>query len=324
MKAQSKPRFDVTTFGEGQLRYSVPAGERIENAKQFEVHAVCTCANVTSLLARLGWQCGWISALPNTPMGRRVINGFRKSGLDTSAVIWSDNHRLATYYVEYAVPPRTTQVYYDRADTCFSHINSENINWEYLFDTQLIHLSGLPIPIAPTILEITEKTIQQAKEKNILVSFDINYRQRLWSPEQAKKTLIPIIKDIDILFCSRGDAIKVFGCSGTPEEIIKQLGLLTKAKYIVVSLSLDGLIGWDRKNFYQQKAREVIILDRIGAGDAMVGGVLHGILKDDFQKSIAYGATTAALALSQYGDQVITSNTELENLLLENKADIIR
>ena len=100
------PRFDVTTLGEGQLRYSVSPGQRLEVATQLDVHVACTEANVSSLLARLGWRCGWISGLPSTPLGRRVANEFRLSGLDMSAMVWSNSGRLATYYVEYAVPPR--------------------------------------------------------------------------------------------------------------------------------------------------------------------------------------------------------------------------
>ena len=123
------PRFDVTTLGEGQLRYSVPPGQRLEVATQLDVHVACTEANVSSLLARLGWRCGWISGLPSTPLGRRVANEFRLSGLDMSAMIWSDSGRLATYYVEYAVPPRATQVYYDRANTVFTNLTVEQVDW---------------------------------------------------------------------------------------------------------------------------------------------------------------------------------------------------
>jgi len=103
-----------------------------------------------------------------------------------------------------------------------------------------------------------------------------------------------------------------------------RLGELTGARYVVSSLSSDGLIGWDRKEFYRQPAREVTILDRIGAGDAMVGGVLHGWLQNDFAKALRYGALTAALALSQYGDQVITTRAEVEALLDQTSGDIVR
>lgn len=69
---------------------------------------------------------------------------------------------------------------------------------------------------------------------------------------------------------------------------------------------------------------EVVILDRIGAGDAMVGGVLHGWLKGDFARGIRYGAVTAALALSQHGDLVVTTPAELETLVESSSPDIFR
>lgn len=318
------PRFDVTTLGEGQLRYSVPPGQRLEVATQLDVHIACTEANVSSLLARLGWRCGWISGLPSTPLGRRVANEFRLSGLDMSAMVWSDSGRLATYYVEYAVPPRATQVYYDRANTVFTNLTVEQIDWEYLLDTRLLHISGLTVPLSPSIREILIEAVRRAKAAGVPVSFDMNYRRRVWTPQEARETVLPILRDVAVLFCGRSDARQVFGIEGEPQEIVLQLGDLTGAGHIVTSLSGDGLIGWDRQAFHRQPAREVVILDRIGAGDAMVGGVLHGWLQGDFAKGLRYGALTAALALSQYGDQVITTSEELEALLESSSTDIFR
>jgi 2-dehydro-3-deoxygluconokinase len=318
------PRFDVTTIGEGQLRYSVPPGQRLEVAAQLDVRVACTEANVASLLARLGWRCGWISGMPDTPLGRRVANEFRLSGLDLSAIVWSDSGRLATYYVEYAVPPRATQVYYDRANTVFTSLTVDQIDWDYLLDTRLVHISGLTVPLSPTIREILLEAVRRANAVGVPVSFDMNYRRRVWTPEEARATVLPILPHVAVLFCGRSDARQVFGIEGKPEEIVLQLGDLTGAGHIVTSLSGDGLIGWDRREFYRQPAREVTILDRIGAGDAMVGGVLHGWLQGDFAKGLRYGALTAALALSQYGDQVITTSEELEALLDTSSPDIFR
>ncbi len=320
------PRFDVTTIGEGQLRYSVAAGYRLEQADHFDLHAVGTEANVTGLLARLGWRAGWISALPNSPLGRRVANQFRLAGLDLSAVSWCEGRRLATYYVEYAVPPRPTQVYFDRADTCFTNMTVADVDWDYLLDARLVHLSGLTLPLSPSVHEILQVAVTRARTAGVPVSFDMNYRRRLWPPEEARETALHMFHDVDILFCSRGDARQVFGIEGAPAEIVRQLAEMSGAAHIVVSLSSDGLIGWERSTgaFILQPAREVVILDRIGAGDAMVGGVLHGWLQGDFAKGLRYGALTAALALSQYGDQVITTAQELESLLDTNSLDIIR
>ncbi len=318
------PRFDVTTIGEGQLRYSVPAGTRLEEADRFDVHVAGTEANVTGLLARLGWQCGWVSALPRTPMGRRVYNRFFQSGLDLSAVRWSDSGRLATYYVEYAEPPRSTQVYYDRADTCFTHMQSEDVDWDYLLDTHLLHLSGLTVPLSPSIRAILVEAAQRARDAGVAVSFDMNYRSRLWTPDEAAQAIVPIMAQVDLLFMGRGDAQILFGCNGSPQEIVEQLGAKTKAQHIITSLANDGIIGWDRSQFFIEPARDVVILDRIGAGDAMVGGVIDGWLQGDFGLGIRTGALTAALALSQYGDQVVTDRIEVDGLLNAKSAGITR
>lgn len=309
------PRFDLVTIGEGQLRFSIPIGTRLENVDRFDVHACGTEANVAGLLSRLGWRCGWFSGLPKTPLGKRVVNQFKASGMDLSAVVWSDVGRLATYYVEYSTPPRQTQVYYDRADTCFARLTDRHINWDYLSDAQILHLSGLTVPLSPHLREIIPEAIRRANAKGVLVSFDVNYRSRIWPSEEARAALLPIFANVDILFCSRTDATLVFGIEGEPESILEQLGQITQAKHIVTSLSHDGLIGWDRCSFYRQTACDVEILDRIGAGDAMVAGVLHGMLLGDFAKGLRYGAFTAALALTQYGDQVVTTRAELDDLV---------
>jgi len=318
-------RFDLTTIGEGQLRYSVPAGTRLELAENFQISVAGTEANVAGLLSRVGWHCGWFSSLPNSPLGHRVANEYSLAGIDLSAVLWREAGRVATYYVEYAEPPRSAQVYYDRANTCFTNLVSDEIDWEYLTDTRILHLSGLTLPLSQSLRQIVPEAARRARAKGAMVSFDVNYRSRIWTPEEAREALLPLIRDVDILFCGRRDAQQLFMIQGEPKAIVEQLGNLTHAKHLVVSLSDEGLIGWDRKEFFQQPAWNVKIVDRIGAGDAMVAGVIDGILAGNFAKGIRTGAVTAALALSQYGDQVITNRGEIELLLnAPHSADICR
>lgn len=309
------PRFDVTAVGEGQLRYSVPAGIRLEQARQLDVHVTGTEGNVLGLLARLGWQTGWVSSLPDNPLGWRVRNTLQAAGIDLTAVHWSTTHRLATYYVEFAEPPRSSQVYFDRADTCFTNLTRAQIDWDYLLDTRLLHLSGLTVPLSSSVREILLEAITRAKAKNVPVSFDMNYRSRIWTPEEAAAGVLPFIKQADILLYPARDARLMYGFSKEPQELLRQLAELSGAQYVVASLGAAGLAGWDGQHYYREPVRQTVVLDRIGAGDAMVAGVLHGWLQDDFAKGLRYGALTAALALSQYGDQVITTPQELEMLL---------
>src|SRR6266498_3890563 len=106
--------FDVTTFGEMLLRLSVPSGQRLENAHQLDVQPAGAEANVVTLLARLERKSYWTGALPNNPLGRLACNALHLAGVDTSGVIWNDQGRMGTYYVEFGEPPRGIQVTYDR------------------------------------------------------------------------------------------------------------------------------------------------------------------------------------------------------------------
>ena len=318
------PRFDVTTIGEGQLRYSVPLGTDLQRATQLDVNVTGTEANVASLLARLGWRCGWVSALPNNPLGRRVAHEYAQSGLDLSAIVWSEAGRLAIYYVEFGLPPKGTQVYYDRKDTCFANMTRDDIDWEYLLDTRLLHISGLSVPLSPSIGAILTEAVERARAERIPISFDMNYRSRIWTTEAAAEAIAPFLQAVDILFFARGDAERIYSFGGAPEDIVRQLGNLTSARAIVTSLSSEGIVAWDRHRFHIEPAKNIQVLDRIGAGDAMVAGVLHGWLQGDMFKGLRYGVLTAALNLTHYGDAVYISREELEELLDGPGADIVR
>lgn len=306
------------------LRLSVPAGVRLETARQLDMFPAGAEANVAAALARLGRPCGWVSALPDNALGRVVSNELRQAGVDVTAVQWSVNGRMGTYFIEFAVPPRPTQVVYDRANSCFTQLQPDQIDWDYLLDTRLLHLTGITPPLSPGCLEIVREALQRARGKGTAVSFDVNYRQRLWSPETAAATLLPLIQQADLLFCSQRDAAALFGCQGEPEEIVAQLAAKTKAHHIVVTLAEAGAIGWDGQHNRREAAPPVQIIDRIGAGDALAAGVIHGWLDGDFAAGLRHGVTLSALALSQYGDMVITTQAELTDLAVQAGGGMIR
>lgn len=318
------PRFDVTTFGEGGLRLSVPAGQRIETTAHFDVSVAGTEANVVGTLSQLGWKCGWVSGLPNSPAGRRVSNAYRSLGIDLSAVVWRQDARVSIYYVEYSEPPRPITVGYDRKDSCVTQLTTSDIDWGYLLDTRHLHMSGITLPLSAASGEIVTEALRKAREKNVTTSFDVNYRNLLWSPEQARERLVPAMREVDILFCSLRDAVAVFGCDGEPENVIGQLSDLSSAKNIIVSLSDKGAVGWDGTTVHRVSARAVGVVDRVGAGDAMIAGILHGYLQSDFTKGLSYGTLLAAMAMSQHGETVTTNPAELETLLSGSDCDIVR
>jgi 2-dehydro-3-deoxygluconokinase len=309
-----EPRFDATTLGEMLLRLSLPAGQRLENATRLDVHPAGAEANVATLLARLGRKTCWTGALPANPLGRLAANTLRLAGVETSAVLWRDDGRLGTYYVEFGEPPRGIQVTYDRLHSCAAQLTSDEIDWATLLDTRILHLSGITPALSPSCFEITQAAIQKAKEHNVPVSFDVNYRQKLWPAQEAAQKLLPMSQGVEILFCSQSDARRLFQCSGSSQEIAQRMLELSHARHVVVTFAEEGALLWNGRAWQQEAARPTRIIDRLGAGDALAAGVIHGWLDGDVSAGLRYGVTLAALALSQFGDMVVTNKSELDSL----------
>lgn len=318
------PRFDVASLGEAMLRLSVPAGVRLELAGRFDVNPAGAEANVIGALARLGRRVAWVSALPRSSLGRMVANRFRATGMDLSGVVWRDEGRMGVYYVEFGGPPRGIQVVYDRADSCFARLTPAEIDWDLLLDARLLHLTGITPALSPASLELTATALAKARAAGVPISFDINYRGKLWDESTAAAVLTDLARACELLFCSLADARRVFGLDGEPEETARRLAERLQAGRVVVSVSDQGVVAWDGARILRQPAHPAQIVDRIGAGDALAAGVIHGWLDGDFGRGLRVGTALAALALSQHGDLVATTPEELEGLLAAAGREIAR
>lgn len=317
-------RFDLTTFGEIMVRFSTPPGQRLEMADRLLVHPGGAEGNVAHLLARLGRRVAWAGALPDNPLGRLAANHLRMAGVDLSGVVWDTNGRMGTYYVEFSGPPRPIAVTYDRAGSSAATWQAAQVHWDLLLNTRLLHLTGITPALSPNNLEIVRLALSQARSANIPVSFDVNYRSKLWSAKEAASTLRHLIAGVNLLFCGQGDAALLFGCRGAATEMIRQLADETGARLVIMSVGDGGALAWDGAQLIHEPATPVQVVDRLGAGDALAAGVIHGWLDGDLRAGMAAGSVLAALALSQYGDMVITDQRELNDLLRAQGGSIRR
>ncbi|MDL1902029.1 sugar kinase [Anaerolineae bacterium CFX9] len=308
-------RYDITTFGEPLLRLSVPAGERLETATRLDLFVGGAEINTVCGLARLGRAAAWCGALPEGALGRRVAEHLRAAGVDTEPLIWREDGRLGTYYVEFAVPPRSTQVAYDRGGALVTELTEDDLNWDRLLDTRAVYLTGITPALSPSCRSLCAAIISRAKQEGIPICFDINYRARLWRASAARSALMPLMQGADLLFCSHRDAQTVFGLTGEPVECARQLRSQARARAVVMTLGEQGVLCLDGDTPLHQKAAPVTILDRIGAGDALAAGVIDGWLAGNMRAALQYGTVMAALALSQAGDSVITTREEVERLV---------
>lgn len=318
------PRFDVTAFGEMMLRLSVPSGQRLETATNLNVYPAGAEANVMGLLARLERRTCWNGTLPNNPLGRLAANHLRMAGVDLTGILWREDGRLGTYYVEFGEPPRGIQVTYDRAHSNTTLLKADEINWDSLLDTRLLHLTGITPPLSTSCNEIIVQALDKARRKKIPVSFDVNYRQKLWSESEARDALLPMIQNVEILFCSQIDAMRIFGCKGEMQQIAAGMLEISHAKHAVITFGEQGVLLWNGKEWIHQPSRPTKIIDRLGAGDALAAGVILGWLDGNPTEGIKYGVTLAALALSQLGDMVVTTKKELASLTNTSSNTITR
>ena len=308
-------RFDVTTLGEAMLRLSVPIGHHLETMTGLETHLGGAESNVCAALAALGRRCAWVSRLPDTALGRYVLRTLRAAGVDTSGVRLARDARLGIYYVEFAAPPRATEVVYDRSGAAASELTPEAVAWELLLDTRVLHLTGITPALSSGCFELVLAAAQRAKAGGVSVSFDVNYRSKLWSPEAARGHLSAILPYVDLLFCGQEDARTVFGLEGTAEDVLRALHTLTPAEQVVLTRSHEGATTLLGGELTHVPAGEVTVVDRLGAGDAFAAGVLDGYLDGDIHTGLRKGVALSALVLAQHGDMLVTTPAELSAML---------
>lgn len=307
-------RFDVTSIGETLVRLSVYPGTRLEDADRLTVHTAGAETNVLAVLCQFGHRCGWIGGLAANDMGRRVAGDLRSFGLDISAAFHCSSSRMGVFYVEHAADPLVTRVIYDRDASCASSLRPDLVDWDTLLDTRLIHLTGITPALSRSALATVEDVVRNAKAGGVEVSFDVNYRAKLWSVDQAARALGALIETVDILICSHRDAIVLFDCDRDPFLAIRQLANRTSAERVVLTRGDQGAMASDGSSVYEEAALPVAVVDRMGAGDAFAAGVLHGVLSDDIQMGLRYGTVLGSLALSQFGDMVTTNLDEVAAL----------
>ncbi|MFQ6014104.1 MAG: PfkB family carbohydrate kinase, partial [Anaerolineae bacterium] len=247
-------RYDVLTIGETMIRLSPPDHQRLEQATELEMRIGGAESNVAVGLARLGLRVAWVSRLVDNPLGRRIAYELRRHGVDTSHVVWTDQGRVATYFIEFGSRPRPTTILYDRCDSAMSHMGVGDIDWSLIGQSRLIHLTGITAALSPSCYDLVREAIHVAKGTAVEVSFDLNYRAKLWAPSEAKAKLDPICREVDILSASREDLTTIFGLKGSAEELLDRVQEKYARKLVIITLGAKGAICGDKAPINRDKA----------------------------------------------------------------------
>jgi 2-dehydro-3-deoxygluconokinase len=312
--------YDLTTFGEAQIRLTVPGGDRLATCRDLRLSPAGSEANVAGLLAQLGRRTGFASVIPHGELARRFIEEYQGVGVDLSHCVRCEG-RMALYFMEPGDPPLPAKVVYDRLYTKFREITPETFNWEALLDTRVLFVTGITAALTENTGRTLAYAVGEAARRGVKVALDVNYRSLLWTAEKARSVLEPLLEHVSVLFCSRLDGIKVFGLQGDGPAIAATLHERYRLDHVVSTDSTAGCYysGIEGQRIYN--IEPVRVVDRPGAGDALVGGTLHGYLGDNVMEGVTYGLRTSKLALTHHGDLTHVRPGELET---PTSTDILR
>jgi 2-dehydro-3-deoxygluconokinase len=322
-------------FGELLLRLSAPGNELLLQSGSLNVHIGGAEANVAVSLAQFGHKALVVSVVPDSPLGKACVGELRRHGVRTEAV-HTGSGRMGLYFLTVGAGHRPSEVLYDRSDSAFALASPERMDWrEILSDVSWLHVSGVTPAVGPNAAEAALRAVRTARAQGRFVSFDCNYRAKLWQRWQgdARTILREIVAESDLLFAEERDMALILGrefhmmpaherFQASAAEALATFPRLQRVATTVRSqrsvddhdlaaklMSRSGLITTRTYSIGR-------IIDRIGSGDSFAAGVLHGLETGlDDQSSLDFGLAAACLKHSIPGDFNLSSVADVHNLL---------
>lgn len=349
--------FDLLALGECMIRLSPPGHQRIELTPVFEAYAGGGEYNVGYALARYGLRTGWISRLPDNPLGHFILSHARGSGMDTSEVVLvrydgvGRSDRVGLNFTEVGIGIRPSVSLYDRGHTAVAHMKPGHVKWDRIFSdrkTRWFHTGGIFTALSESCADVALEALAAAHAAGAVTSYDLNFRSKLWSSAQAISATKRLMAHIDVLFGNEEDFKEVLGfeaqgidpsLKALPVESYKKMVERVVAAYPhikVVGTTLrevvSGLINnwsallWVEGTFYQSRRYEHLeIEDRVGGGDGFCSGVIFGMLQgSEPQECLELGAAHGALLQTTRGDTSMVTMEEVRSAMAGGSARIKR
>jgi 2-dehydro-3-deoxygluconokinase len=303
---------DLVTFGEAMIRFSPPASQRLQQASSLEATVGGSELNVAVLAARLGLRSRWVSRLPDNALGRMIAGRATEQGVDAH-VDWTTDGRVGLYFVETG-GARIGNVLYDRAGSAISRVTPGSIDWASNFTgARWYHVSGITPALSDGAAKVTAESLAAAKQAGLTVSYDLNYRAKLWSAKQARAVQEPLMEYVNLLIAGEADARLIFGAESA-ESLAQRFGIAAVAITLRDNAN-SATIATDGKT-YSAPRFDVETVDPIGGGDAFCGGLIVSRLEGrGWDDAVRFATATAALKHTIPGDFCLVTPAEVEELL---------
>lgn len=357
IRNKSDCELDLLSLGECMIRLSPPGHQRTELAPYFEAYAGGGEYNVAYALSRYGLRAGWTARLVDNPLGWFIRNHANASGMDISEVVWAPYDgvgkadRIGLNFTEVGVGVRASVTMYDRGHSATSHMKPGEVDWQRIFKERGVrwfHLGGIFTALSDSCAQVAKEAMQAAHEAGTIVSYDLNFRSKLWSSEKAIAVTRELVPYINVLIGNEEDFQKVLGfeVEGT-DESFKELPVENYKKMVskvvkaypniqavgttlreVVSGLLNNwsaILYYDGQFYESTRYENLEIEDRVGGGDGFCSGTVYGFLTGmSPQESVNLGAAHGALLQSTRGDTSMVTIDEVMHVMRGGSARIKR
>ncbi len=334
----------IITFGEIMLRLTPPEYNTIEGARSFLANYGGGEANVAVSLSKFGHNAYFLSRLPKNQLGDGAIKHLRGYGVNTDYVDRGGTN-IGIYFLEPGFGGRPSKVLYNRKYSAITSVYSEKFDYDEIFSkAKWFHFSGITLALGENVRSVLFDALEAAKKHNVYVSFDCNFRSKLWeNTEEAAPYFQKVAPYVDLFFASPFDAEKLFGIKRNQElpESEQEEQLLQD---LLKTYNGDKVFGTKREIFsatdnalsaYCYQANKAYyaapirfnIYDRIGGGDAFAAGVIHGLLKTNMKDlfyALNFGLSASVLKHTIWGDALNLEEEDILNFMNSKDGRVIR
>ncbi|MFC4729168.1 sugar kinase [Coralloluteibacterium thermophilus] len=334
----------VVCFGEVLLRLSAPGRELLLQSPRLEVCVGGAETNVAVALSRWGHAVRLASVLPDNALGAAALDELRRHGVDVSAVLRRPG-RMGLYFLAPGAGHRPSEVVYDRAGSAFATA-PDALDWPRVFDgADHLHVSGVTPALGPASAQAAIAAVRAARNAGLRVSFDGNYRARLWQAwdGDAAGLLRQVLDQADIAFVDHRDVALLLGrrfeeadpaarfaaaadAAFAAFPRLARMACTVRTTHSVDHHALQGLMALREGTRHTTRTVEVRgIVDRIGGGDAFAAGVLHGLrsgLGD--AEALEFGLGAGVLKHTLPGDVMLLRASDVAAFVDAGQLDVRR
>jgi 2-dehydro-3-deoxygluconokinase len=299
-RASDPQAVDLLTFGESMV--SLRSAGPLSAGGSLGMHVAGAESNVAVGVARLGHRVRWAGVVGADPHGEFILRQLRSEGIGVQHRI-DAGRSTGVMFLEQRTADVTRAFYY-RAGSAGSTLGRDDVDRALASGARILHLTGITAAISADARKAVEYAAERAAGEGMVVSFDVNYRSKLWSRDEARTVLAPLARHADILIASDDelDLVASGGAAGAETALAAQL-LESGVSEVVVKRGAAGAGVHTAGGYWDVPAVPVTSIDTVGAGDAFTAGYLSALLDgEDVAGRLQRGALAGAFAVSTAGD----------------------